>query len=47
MIPLEVDLPTFRSMQVKARGNDAALEKALDFADKKRDIAFIRLANYQ
>ena len=44
--PLEVGLPTLRTMQVEAGENDAALEESLDFADDKRVIALIRLANY-
>lgn len=34
-------------MQVEVGGNNASLEEALDFADEKREIAFIQLANYQ
>ena len=47
VIPLEVGIPTLRAMQVEVGGNDAALEKALDFVDEKREIALIRLVNYQ
>lgn len=47
IIPLEVSLPTLRTAQLEAWGNDAALEEALDFAEEKREIALIRLANYQ
>lgn len=43
IIPLEVGLPTFRTMQVEGGGNN----EALDFADKKRKMAIIRLAEYQ
>ena len=46
MIPLEVGIPTFRK-QVEAGENDAALEESFDFADEKREITLIRLANYQ
>lgn len=34
--PLEVDLPTLRTMQVKAGENSEVLEEALDFADEKK-----------
>ena len=47
VIPLEVGLPTLRTMQVESRDNDGALEEALDFALEKRRVALIRLANYQ
>lgn len=40
-------LPTLRMMQVEAGENDTALEKALDFVDEKREMALIRIANYQ
>lgn len=46
VIPLKVGLPILRVMQVEARGNDVALEEALDFA-MRREIALIWLANYQ
>lgn len=47
VISLDVGLPTLRAMQVEAGGNDTAIEEALDFADEKKEIALIRLANYQ
>ena len=46
VIPLEVGLPTLRTMQVESRDNDGALEEALDFAEEKKRYALIRLADY-
>lgn len=46
MIPLEVSLPTLRTMQVEVEGNDALMEEVLDFANEKK-IALIQLAHYQ
>lgn len=34
-------------MQVEPGDNDATMEKVLDFADKKREVALIRLAQLQ
>lgn len=34
-------------MQIEVRGNEVALEEALEFANEKRNIALIQLANYQ
>ena len=39
--------PNFKNDASWIWDNDAALEEALDFAEEKRYIAFIRLANYQ
>jgi hypothetical protein len=47
VIPLEVNFPTLRSTQVDAGGNDSALEAELDFADERREVAAIHLAQYQ
>lgn len=34
-------------MQIEVGGNDTTMEETLGFADKKREIALIQLANYQ
>lgn len=46
IIPLEVDLPTLRMAQVEAINNDEAMEEVLDFAESRREVAAIYLANY-
>ena len=47
IIPLEVNFPTHVAAQLDNGGNDAALEAELDFVDERREVALIRLANYQ
>lgn len=47
LFPIEVGLPTLRSAQLEARGNDAAIEEALDFTETRREVDLIKLVNYQ
>jgi len=47
IIPLETNFPTLRSDLIDNGDNDAALEANLDFIDERREVALIRLANYQ
>uniref|UniRef100_A0A2N9GNU9 Uncharacterized protein n=1 Tax=Fagus sylvatica TaxID=28930 RepID=A0A2N9GNU9_FAGSY len=47
VIPLEVGLPTTRTMEFDVEENECNLRKDLNLMDEKRDIATIRLASYQ
>ena len=46
VIPLEVGLPTLRSEEYDQENNELMLAKDLDLAQKRRDLAMIRLASY-
>ena len=47
VIPLEVGLPTLRSEQYDRENNELMLAKDMNLAQKRRDLAMIRLASYQ
>lgn len=47
VIPLEVGLPTNRTILVKSRGNDNALARELDLAEEKRECTLVKLASYK
>lgn len=43
---MEVGLPTLRTTQLDAGGNEAAIEEA-DFAESRRETILLHLTNYQ
>lgn len=47
IIPLEVGLPSLRTSVIDFRGNNQALEEALDAIKEKKEAALIRLPSYQ
>jgi hypothetical protein len=47
VIPLEVGLPTLRSEEYDRENNELMLAKDMDLAQKRRDLAMIKLASYQ
>ena len=47
VIPFEVGLPTLRSEEYDQDNNELMLARDLDLAQKRRDLAMIRLASYQ
>ena len=47
VIPLEIDLPTFRISEWEPTRNDLAQSQALDLLEERREHAMIRLASYQ
>lgn len=47
VIPLEVDPPIMRTNSFSPGGNDQMLAEQLDLIEENKDIASIRLANYQ
>ena len=47
VIPLEIGLPTTRTMEFDAEENECNLRKDLNLLEERRDMATIRLASYQ
>ena len=47
VIPVETGLPTFRTNMFEVKKNDQLFGKHLDLIEENRDIASVRLANYQ
>uniref|UniRef100_A0A2N9GXW1 Integrase catalytic domain-containing protein n=1 Tax=Fagus sylvatica TaxID=28930 RepID=A0A2N9GXW1_FAGSY len=47
VIPLEVGLPTTRTMEFTVEENESSLRNDLNLVEERRDMATIRLASYQ
>lgn len=47
IIPLEVGLPSLRTLLADSGGNNQALKEALDAVKERREATLIRLALYQ
>ena len=47
VIPLEIGLPSFRTLEWEPIRNDLAQSQALDLLEERREHAMIRLASYQ
>uniref|UniRef100_A0A2N9I314 Reverse transcriptase domain-containing protein n=1 Tax=Fagus sylvatica TaxID=28930 RepID=A0A2N9I314_FAGSY len=47
VIPLEIGLPTLRTLEWEPTRNDLAQSQALDLLEERREQAMIRLASYQ
>ena len=47
IIPVEIRLPTSRTDRFSEESNDQLLSRHLDLMEENRDIASVKLANYQ
>ncbi|CAL8991898.1 unnamed protein product [Prunus brigantina] len=47
VIPTEIELPTIRTMVVDGKDNDQQIAHNLDLVEEHREVAALRLANYQ
>lgn len=47
VIPLKTGLPTMRTDQFDSSKNEQLLSKSLDLAEEQREVATVKLAQYQ